>query len=126
MNVTEDEDNIWNVILRGKRYKAEVLDEREKRLLAAGGGKKKGSGEYVLKAPMPGLVVSIPVKPDDIVQEGEVLIILESMKMQNELKSPQAGRVTKVNISEGDSVEQREVMIVLAPPPNTGEKEQDE
>jgi biotin carboxyl carrier protein len=114
-HVARDED-IWQVLIRGTMYMADVVDEREKRLREAAGEVSGGTGEYILKSPMPGLVVKLPIKEGDKVETGDVLVILESMKMQNELRSPQDGVVTEVNIKEGDSVEQKEVMVKLGPP----------
>ena len=64
-----------------------------------------------IKAPMPGLVVTVPVEEGQEVKEGDVLLILESMKMQNELKAPRDGVVGKVLVSPGDSVDQRQKML---------------
>jgi biotin carboxyl carrier protein len=99
------------VLMRGTLYAADVIDEREKRLSAAGSGVAAQSGEFVLRAPMPGLVVKIPVSEGDTVKKGSVLAILESMKMQNELKSPRDGKVTRIQVKQGDSVEQRQIML---------------
>ena len=112
INISED-DNEWYVLIRGTMYKAEVIDEREKRLREASGELALSTGEYTLQAPMPGLVVKVPVKVGKKVNMGDVLVILESMKMQNELKSPHNGTITEVNIKKGDRVEKREVMLVL-------------
>ena len=114
-HVSRDEDE-WQVLIRGTMYMADVVDEREKRLREAAGEISGGSGEYVLKSPMPGLVVKLPIKVGDAVETGDVLVILESMKMQNELRSPQDGVVTEVSIQEGDSVEQKQIMVRLKPP----------
>ncbi len=62
---------------------------------------------------MPGLVVKVPVKDGDEITKGDVLVILESMKMQNELKAPKDGKVSRIHIAEGDSVEQRQAMVNL-------------
>lgn len=99
------------VLMRGALYEALVEDEREKRLGAAGSAGTAASGEFVLRAPMPGLIVKVPVKDGDAVKKGDVLVILESMKMQNELKSPRDGKVTRVQVKAGDSVEQRQPMV---------------
>lgn len=107
-----DEDGL-QVLMRGTLYKAVVEDEREKRLRAAAGAGAPDSGEFVLAAPMPGLVVQVPVKEGDKVAKGDVLLILESMKMQNELKAPRDGKVTRVQVKAGDSVEQKAAMIAL-------------
>jgi len=104
-----DED--WEVLLHGRQYQAKVEDEREKRLRAAAGGGVAESGEFHLKAPMPGLVVSIPVNEGQEVKKGQVLLILESMKMQNELKAPRDGSVGRVRVKPGESVEQKQTLI---------------
>lgn len=101
----------WQVLTRGRLYNLTVEDEREKRLRAAAGGGVAETGEYHLKAPMPGLVVSIPVKEGEKVQKGQTLVILESMKMQNELKSPRAGTVGRIRVKEGETVEQRQALL---------------
>lgn len=106
-----DED--WQVLLRGRQYQVKVEDEREKRLKAAAGGGVAESGEFHLKAPMPGLVVAIPVEEGQEVTKGQVLIILESMKMQNELKSPRDGTVSSIKVKAGESVEQKQILLNL-------------
>ncbi|HSF82936.1 MAG TPA: biotin/lipoyl-containing protein [Anaerolineales bacterium] len=99
------------VLLHGNLYQATVEDEREKRLRAASGGRVAEREEFHLRAPMPGLVVSIPVHEGQQIEKGDVLVILESMKMQNELKSPRAGTVARLRIENGDSVEQRQTLL---------------
>jgi biotin carboxyl carrier protein len=108
--VYPDEEN-WQVLLRGRLYQAQVEDEREKRLRAAAGGGVAESGEFHLKAPMPGMVVIIPVAEGDVVRKGQVLLILESMKMQNELKSPKDGTVHRIRVRAGETVEQRQALL---------------
>ncbi len=105
-----DEDSL-QVLMRGDLYVATVEDERERRLKSAGGTSLAISGEYVLRAPMPGLIVKIPVSEGQEVKKGDVLVILESMKMQNELKSPRDGKVTRIQVKPGDSVEQRQTIL---------------
>lgn len=104
-------DQGWQVFLFGMLYLASVEDERERRLRAASGGNVVERGEYFLKAPMPGLVISIPVTEGQHVEQGDVLVILESMKMQNELKSPRAGIVSRLRVEPGDNVEQRQTLL---------------
>lgn len=106
-----DED--WQVLLRGRQFQVKVEDEREKRLKAAAGGGVAEGGEFHLKAPMPGLVVAIPVSEGQEVKKGQVLVILESMKMQNELKSPRDGVVAHIKAKAGESVEQKQVLLNL-------------
>jgi len=104
-------DDIWQVLMRGRLYPVTVEDEREKRLRAAAGGGVAETGEFHLKAPMPGLVVTIPVVEGQEVKKGQVLLILESMKMQNELKSPRDGKVNRIKVKAGETVEQRQTLL---------------
>jgi biotin carboxyl carrier protein len=106
----QDEEN-WQVLLRGRLYPVQVEDEREKRLRSAAGGGVAETGEFHLKAPMPGLVVAIPVEEGRVVKKGQVLLILESMKMQNELKSPRDGTVGRVRVKAGETVEQKQTLL---------------
>ncbi len=107
-----DED--WQVLLLGKQYPVKVEDERERRLKSAVGGQAESSGEFHLKAPMPGLVVALTVEEGQHVEKGQVLAILESMKMQNELKSPRAGTVQRIKVKAGESVEIKQTMLSVA------------
>jgi len=101
----------WQVLLHGSQYVLQVEDEREKRLRASMGGELPENIDFHLRAPMPGLVVAIPISEGQAVQKGDVLIILESMKMQNELKSPRPGRISRVRVKPGDSVEHKETLL---------------
>lgn len=108
-----DGDERLHVFMLGRMYDVRVEDEREKRLHNQGGSSAVVSGEFQLKAPMPGLVVHIPVEEDQQVEKGQVLLILESMKMQNELKSPRAGKVSRVRVKPGESVEQKATLLSI-------------
>jgi biotin carboxyl carrier protein len=108
--VQEGEED-WQVLLRGRLYPVKVEDERERRLRAAAGGGVAEGGEYHLKAPMPGLVVTVSVEEGQEVKKGQVLLILESMKMQNELKSPRDGVVNRIRVKAGESVEQKQALL---------------
>ena len=99
------------VLIKGRLYHSRVEDERERRLRAASGGQIAQTGPFHLKAPMPGLVVAVPVGEGQEVKEGDVLLILESMKMQNELKSPRDGVIGRILVGPGDSVDQRQKML---------------
>ncbi len=112
--VNPGEEDERQVLLFGRQYPVKVEDAREKRLRAAAGGSAAGSGEYQLKAPMPGLVIAVPVQENQDVEKGQVLAILESMKMQNELRSPRAGKVQRIKVKAGESVEQKQVLLTVA------------
>ena len=107
----QEGDDHWQVLMRGRLYPVKVEDEREKRLRAAAGGGVAETGEFHLKAPMPGLVIAIPVAEGQEVKKGQVLLILESMKMQNELKAPRDGKISRIRVKPGESVEQKQALL---------------
>lgn len=77
-------------------------------------GPRAGSQEKTLRAPMPGRVVAVHVRAGDEVAAGAPLVVVEAMKMQNELLSPCAGSVRAVPVNEGDAVERGAVLVELA------------
>jgi len=102
-----------DVLLRGQLYSVTVEDERQRRLRQASEAQVGVSGDIYIKAPMPGLIVSVYVQEGDQVEKGDNLVILESMKMQNEIKAPRAGNVIRVAVRAGDNVDQNQVMVGL-------------
>ena len=100
------------VQLGGEIIEVIVEDERT-RMLAGMKSTAAITGEAVIKAPMPGVVVEVSVSLGQEVEEGEIVLILESMKMQNEFKAPRAGTVHTVRVSPGDKVEQNGVMLTI-------------
>jgi len=110
--VSESESGL-QVLLRGQQYEVEVEDERQHRLRQASEVHGIASGEFLLKAPMPGLVVAVPVAEGQAVSRGQNLIILESMKMQNELRAPRDGVIQRVRVKAGERVEQNQVLVTL-------------
>ena len=111
-NIYQDNSD-WEVLLRGRQFTVDVEDERERRLRLAAGHVSVQKGKYILRAPMPGLVIDIPVKVGDEVSEGDVLVILESMKMQNELTAPRDGVVSRIQAQVNGNVERKEALLVL-------------
>jgi biotin carboxyl carrier protein len=103
----------WQVLFSGHSYSALVEEEMEKQLRLALGSRISQTTEYHLKAPMPGLVIGVPVEEGQHVNKDDVLVILESMKMQNELKAPREGIVTRLRVKSGEGVEQRQIMLTL-------------
>ena len=99
------------VVIDGRRYGFEVEDPRSLRgRRGAGGG---AEGPRPVKAPMPGRVVRLLVGVGDEVEEGQGVVVIEAMKMQNELKSPKAGRVVRVGAAVGDTVGSGDVLVVV-------------
>ena len=98
----------FEVELVGIRHDAHVVDPRRKALRMA-----EGAGEKSLKTQMPGRVVRLLVAEGDVVTEGQPLIVVEAMKMENEMKSPCDGTVARLCVEEGEQVQARSVLIEL-------------
>lgn len=101
----------WALSRGGDRLELEVLDERTRhiRSLAGGGGDRKALD--VLKAPMPGLVMRVLVQPGDPVSAGAGLVVLEAMKMENELTASASAVVKAVRVAPGEAVEKGQVLL---------------
>ena len=106
----------WELQLRGWRLRAEVVDERTLRIRELAGAGAVQAGPKAVRAPMPGLVVRVEVKEGDDVRPGRRLVIVEAMKMENELRADSAGRVRAVHVQAGQAVEKDQVLIDLDPP----------
>lgn len=99
------------VVIAGRRCEFEVADPRS---LKTSRGQGAGTeGVRTLKAPMPGRVVRVLVAVGDEVDAQQGLVVIEAMKMQNELKSPKAGRVVRVAVAEGDTVQAGGVLVIV-------------
>jgi pyruvate carboxylase subunit B len=109
--VDSDQPGRWGLTYQGERWEVEVVDERTRyvRSLTAGSTRHQGGG--TLKAPMPGLVLRVQVAPGQKVSAGAGIIVLEAMKMENELKAAGAGVVRSVRVSAGEAVEKGQVLI---------------
>ena len=104
----------WLATIEGTTFYVEIPDAspvvKKKR---AGGGKKKKSG--TVSANIPGKIVTIEVEVGQEVEEGQVILILEAMKMQNEIQAPVTGKVVSVNCEEGQSIEANVPLVVIEP-----------
>ena len=105
------EDGV-TVVVDGQAVDAIVLDERAARLASAAGGRHQ-SRETAIRAPMPGLVVTVPVEAGQGVAKGTTLVVLSAMKMQNELTAPADATVKEVLVSAGQTVDQNQVLVRL-------------
>lgn len=86
----------------GERFVVHVEDERERAAHAVAGN--KASGKRELRAAMPGIVVDIKVAEGDVVEEGQTLVVLEAMKMQNPLLAEGAGKIVRLCCKKGEAV----------------------
>lgn len=103
----------YNVTLYGEQLVVQVEDERSRRLNAGRQTPGDASGSGSVNAPIPGLVVKVLVEEGAEVVEGQSLVILEAMKMENEIRSVRNGTVAKINVAAGERVEQNASLIVL-------------
>jgi len=110
----EVENGKWLATVEGRTFEIEIPDSGpvvKKRRTA--GGKKKKSG--TVSANIPGKIVTIEVSEGQEVTEGQVILILEAMKMQNEIQAPISGKVVSVNCEEGQSIEANVPLVVIEP-----------
>jgi pyruvate carboxylase subunit B len=111
--MTPDADG-WLVMAGGEAHRMRVDDERTVRLGKLSGGGERGGAGGTVKAPMPGLVLRVEIKEGDTVSAGDGLVVLEAMKMENEIKAPIAGKVTAVHVAGGQAVDKGMVMVEVA------------
>ncbi len=100
-------------MVNGKPYKPTVKTETDLLLERLGLNIKAKKELKELKAPMPGLVLEFRVSPGDLVNEGDPLVVLEAMKMENILKSPGTATVKAIEVSKGDAIEKNQVLITF-------------
>ena len=104
---------LYTIWLDGFRFEVEALDERARAIRELSGASAGPSGPAPLKAPMPGLIVRVNVQVGDTVQAGQGLVVMEAMKMENELRAQAAGKVRAIVASPGTAVEKGALLIEL-------------
>ena len=109
-----NDDGTYDATVEGQTFSIEVPNaQAAPRARRGGGGKKKKSG--TVSANIPGKVVTVEVKEGDVVREGQVILILEAMKMQNEIQAPVDGTVINVACEEGQAIEANVPLVVIEP-----------
>ena len=103
----------YTLSIDGHRLAVEALDERAHAIRALSRAGARPSGPAHLVAPMPGLIVRVNVKERDQVRAGQGLVVIEAMKMENELRAGAAGVVRRVLIAPGSAVEKGAVLLEL-------------
>ena len=101
------------IALQGVGFQVEVMDETRARLAQVAAARGGGHVRRDLKAPMPGLVVKVLVEAGQEVTPGQPLVVLQAMKMENELSLPGGGTVSQVGVAEGQTVEAGQVLATL-------------
>jgi biotin carboxyl carrier protein len=105
----EDE---YRVLVDGRTYHVNLVDERRMRV----GGAQSGvelQGRQKVCVPMPGKVTAVLVAEGDTVEKGQGLVIVEAMKMENEVRSPIAGEIKEIKVKPGDAVEGGAVLLIV-------------
>lgn len=103
----------WTLGHAGDRWDAEVVDERTRHIRSLTAGSNAARGPATLRAPMPGLVVRVLVEAGQEVAAGAGIVVLEAMKMENELKAPAASVIGTVRVAAGEPVEKGQVLVEL-------------
>ena len=105
----------FEVVIEGRPYVVRLEDERA-RALAGLAGTAHEHGDVTVRAPMPGLVANLLVATGDTVARGQTVVVLEAMKMENDLPSPRAGVVRAVHVAKGQAVGQNDKLVVIGDP----------
>ena len=104
----------WSLQLNGEQVAVEVVDERTRAIRALTAHSAGPQGPKPVKAPMPGMIVRIEVEVGQQVKPGQGVVIIEAMKMENELKADGAGIVSRILVQPGTAVEKGAVLVEFA------------
>jgi pyruvate carboxylase subunit B len=107
-------DGGWELVAGGEVIRAQVVDERTRAIRALTASAHPAGGVHAVKAPMPGLVVRVEVEAGATVQAGQGVVVLEAMKMENELASPIGGTVTTIRVTPGQAVEKGAILVEVS------------
>ena len=102
----------WTITVGAQRFTADAVDERTRAIREMTGAGEEVADKNVV-APMPGLVLRVEVQVGQVVKAGQGVIIVEAMKMENELKAPADGVVARINAEPGQTVDKGATLIVL-------------
>lgn len=104
----------WEAAVAGESWPVEVLDERTRHIRSLTGAGARPAGPAVLKAPMPGLVVRVLAEPGAALAAGAGVVVLEAMKMENELRAAAAVTVKAIHVRAGQTVEKGQLLAEFA------------
>jgi len=97
----------------GYRFETEALDERTRAIRDLSAANAAPTGPAPIIAPMPGLIIRVNVQPGDEIDAGHGVVVMEAMKMENELRATTAGRVKSVQVTPGTAVERGALLVEL-------------
>ena len=107
-----DRSGRWQIAIAGETLQADVVDERT-RAIREMTGVGDETADKAVNAPMPGMIVRVEVGVGDKVQAGQGVVIMEAMKMENELRAPADGVVARIAVKAGDAVEKGTLLLAL-------------
>ncbi len=111
--VIEEQPRGYRVTLGSHTFQVDVADERQLRIESSRADVSAGDGDLPITAPIPGLVVKVLVEEGENVDINTPLVILEAMKMENEIRAPRAGVIRDISIEVGQSVEGNAMLMML-------------
>jgi len=114
--IVEERGEAWEVLIEGELYTVKVQDERAYRLAKARSNVDVMTGDVNVVSPMPGLIIAVTAIEGQLVKKGDQIVILESMKMENELRSPRDGQIKQVYTKTGASVEKGQILATICDP----------
>jgi pyruvate carboxylase subunit B len=104
---------LYTLWVDGYRFEVEALDERTRAIRDVSAANAAPSGPAPIIAPMPGLIIRINVNPGDQIEPGQSMVVMEAMKMENELRATTAGTVKSVKVAAGTPVEKGALLVEL-------------
>jgi biotin carboxyl carrier protein len=113
IEIEHDKKGGENLLVRGQVLHVETLDLRTMRLRRSQVHATGVGGPATISSPMPGKIVAVLVKEGQEVTEGQGLIVVEAMKMENELRAPKAGKITRLSAKEGTAVDSGATLCVI-------------
>jgi len=112
-DVVEESEGVLTVWVEGKLHRIEYQEEGRRPRKGAGVPHQDTGGRQMIVAPMPGKVVALLVSPEQEVSAGQGVIVIEAMKMENELKASGPGVIKEIKVREGDGVSGGDVLIII-------------
>ncbi|HWO43917.1 MAG TPA: biotin/lipoyl-containing protein [Candidatus Eisenbacteria bacterium] len=105
-------DDEYRVLVDGRNYRVHLIDERRARMEGGESGFRL-QGRQTVSVPMPGRVIAVLVAEGEAVEKGQGLVIVEAMKMENEVRSPVAGIVKEIKVKAGDAIEGGAALVIV-------------
>jgi biotin carboxyl carrier protein len=117
--IVAHDGDLMTLIVNGRGHRVRVEDERERAARRISSSKSAG-GHHVVKSPMPGVVRAVQAVEGQIVKKGTALLVLEAMKMENEIAAETDGAIERVHVAPGMAVNQGDALVQIGPPPQGG------